>query len=205
MTKLTADSFKEFSNLINQFKKIFTSSVKDLQSIAEDENEPFIKRKLIGMMTSDDEAMSLKSIQWIHELITSSNNLELKLKEPKLAVDTGTFILSKEQNSIYKNLKNQINPELVGDDHLVKVLSINIDNYNNAVQVLNTTGFKMEYKTGAQQIRPEVTVKRDAEKNIIEIMRELCQTSMSLGRSSKPVKPVIKNTLASIVKMQSIK
>ena len=203
MENITVSNSDEFFELIKDFKTLFLSNVETLQEIAQDEEQPFIKRKIIGMMTSDDENMALKSIQWLHELVTSASNVELKLSSGETDINTGTFVLTKKQKAIYNKLKKGAEGNLIGDDSLYQLLAINTDHYNEVKKVLEYTGFKREYKTGAQQIRPEVTVLRDCSKNIQDLTEKLGLTMMSRYKVGITPKPKAKATLTSILRSKA--
>jgi len=203
METITANTSDQFFNIVNEFKAIFNADVESLQSIAQDEAQPFIKRKIIGLITSDDEALALKSIQWIHDLINGSNNLQLKIQESKESTNTGTFVLTKTQKAIYSKLKKDAESNLVGDDYLYKLLAINIDHFNQASLILSYTGFKMQFKTGAEQVRPEVTVQRDCQRNIQELIKELGLSTVSRFKVGITPKPKAKATLMSMLKTKA--
>lgn len=54
---------------IDIFVAILALSSTEMQDIAQDESQPYVKRKIVQMLSSDNEVISLNTIKWITEQI----------------------------------------------------------------------------------------------------------------------------------------
>ena len=180
--KIEVSSVNELVSVVDDFKNIYNSTANELQDLAKDEKTPFVKRKFIQLMTSDDEKLSFDAIKWLHGIVTAEN-VELNIQNTTdINHVTGTLNLTIDQNAIYKVLKKENKNCLSGDDYLLKALAINMDLYNQSMRIINLLGLKMTYKTGAQQIRPEFTIVRECTRNIDRIIEQLGLSTASRAR-----------------------
>lgn len=165
----------QLDEVVILLKKVFISEVSKLQEIAQDNATPFVVRKIIGMLTSDDEKLSLQAMQWVHQLLLndfSSIELEETINVAKVK-NLGTYVLTIPQNEIFKTLVKQYKPKEQAQTDLLCLYAQNIDAININTAIVAKIGYKMTYKTGAEQIRPEVTVIDKAVANIEKIINML--------------------------------
>lgn len=54
---------------IDIFVEILALSSAEMQDLAQDESQPYVKRKIVQMLSSDNEILSLNTIKWITEQI----------------------------------------------------------------------------------------------------------------------------------------
>ncbi|MBK8828875.1 MAG: hypothetical protein IPO26_19980 [Saprospiraceae bacterium] len=50
---------------INTFVSILALTSDEMQDVAQDESQPYSKRKLIALLTSENESIALNAIKWI--------------------------------------------------------------------------------------------------------------------------------------------
>jgi hypothetical protein len=195
MTKLKnikTNSVKEYNAVVNDYLSIYTGTIEEIQKIGEDPNTPFVKRKFIEFLTSESEKTAFDAISWLHRVVTGEN-VEIDVTKEIIKHKTGTFDLSEEQNKIYNTLVKENPDYLPGDDYLLKMLAINIDYYNQLSESIDIKGFRMNFKSGAAQIRPEVTALRDSTNNIQSIIKELCLNTASKAKLRLDIKSVSKS------------
>lgn len=193
--RIKAKSVQEFRDIINEYRLIYNSTADELSQLAENEKTSFIKRKLIEHLTHDDNNLSLKAMQWLHTIVTGES-VDLELSKETIYKETGTFNFSIDQEKIYLKLKKDNSNVIPGDDYLLKMLAVYIDYFNQLTSILNEFGFKMKYRTGAQQIRPEVTALRDCSDKIESIIKELCLNTASRAKMKLEIKSTINDPLA---------
>lgn len=197
MVKIKASNLTELKQVVSEYQKIYNASTEELSEIANNEKTSFVQRKLIEHLTHDDNGLSLKAIQWLHTIVTGEG-VDLEFSNEVIYKNTGTFNFTVDQDKIYQQIIKDNQNMLPGDDYLLKMLSIYIDYFNQVTAVLNELGFKMKYRTGAQQIRPEVTALRDCSDKIESIIKELCLNTASRAKMKLELKSVINDPLASI-------
>jgi phage terminase small subunit len=125
----------------------------------------------------------------------SGENLHLNVVENIVTKPTGTFNLSANAFEIYTQLRKDNRGVQPGDDYLLKLLAVNIDYFNQITESINIGGFKMKFKTGAQQVRPEFSVYREVTENIQKIIKELGLNSLTkiknkIDASIGPIDPL---------------
>lgn len=54
---------------INTFVSILALTSDEMQDVAQDESQPYSKRKLIALLTSENESIALNAIKWITDQI----------------------------------------------------------------------------------------------------------------------------------------
>jgi len=162
----------DFISLLKKYKNIYNLSRSELVEIGKDESVPYVLRKFVKLISSDDEKLSLEALKYLHNL-TSSDNIVLEINSINQSSD-GIY-LNKNQLTIFNNIKKKciINDKAIGDIELLKLLAINIDHYNQVKQVSEINNFKMVFKNGTQQVRPEFTVMKECATNIKEIIDRL--------------------------------
>ena len=185
--RIKVKDLQEAINLVTDFKELYKMDQFQLQEIAKNENESFVKRKFIKLISSDDDKLSLEAIKYLHSIV-NSENVELDkidLKKPVNGVD-----LTDNQQKIYTKLYKSNNGDLMtgADQELLKLLAVNVDHYNNMKLINEHTGFKMKFKNGAQQVRPEVTVMRDCLNNIQKISDMLGLTTIARLKNNLEIK-----------------
>ncbi|MGV8130571.1 MAG: P27 family phage terminase small subunit [Candidatus Pacearchaeota archaeon] len=198
MQKIKVNNGEEFIKTIQVYKSLYMMTSDQMQELAEHKNTPYVLKLFIGFLTSEDEKICYTAFNFLHGII-SGDNIEFNEIEQKTVKNTGTFILTIEQNKIYENLfKNTENKES-GDIHLLKLLAVNIDYYNQLTEIINNSGFKMTYKTGAQQIKPEITALRDCTDNIQKIIKDLGLNTLQKIKNGVNVKPKFTDILSEII------
>lgn len=199
--KIKAANIQELKQIISEYQSIYNANTEQLSKIAENENTSFIQRKLIEHLTHDDNNLSLKAIQWLHTIVTGES-IDLELSKEIIYKETGTFNFTIEQEKIYKKIANDNQNTLPGDTYLLKMLAIYIDYFNQLTATLNEIGFKMKYRTGAQQIRPEVTALRDCSEKIESIIKELCLNTASRAKMKLEIKTISNDPLSMLLQNQ---
>lgn len=166
------NNINDFILLLKKYKNIYNLSRSELVEIGKDESVPYVLRKFVKLISSDDEKLSLEALKYLHNL-TSSDNIVLEISSVNQSSD-GIY-LNKNQLAIFNNIKKKciISDKSIGDIELLKLLAINIDHYNQVKQVSEINNFKMVFKNGTQQIRPEFTVMKECTTNIKEIIDKL--------------------------------
>lgn len=190
LEKIKVKDISEAIDLATDFKELYKMNQFQLQEIAKNENESFVKRKFIKLISSDDDKLSLEAIKYLHSIVNAEN---VEFDKITITKNANGIDLSDNQEKIYKSLYKSNNGDMMtsGDIELLKILAINIDHYNNMKLINEHTGFKMKFKNGAQQVRPEVTVMRDCLKNIQNTMQMLGITT--LGRIKNGIDIKIEN------------
>lgn len=176
--KLKIKNINEGINFVNEIKEIYKMNQSELQNIAMNENESFVKRKFIKLLSSDDDKLSLEAIKYMHGVISGDN---LEFDNLHINYVNEGINLSESQEKIYKKLYDTNNGQLMtgADVELLKLLAVNIDHFNTMKILNEATGFKMKFKNGAQQVRPEVTIMRDCLNNIQKLSNMLGLTTIS--------------------------
>jgi hypothetical protein len=178
LKKIKVNTIKELVSIIQDFKELYNLNQEELIKIAKDENQSFVKRKFIKLLSSDDDKISFEAIKYLQSL---SSIQEIEIDKIVINYKSDGFILNEDQNNIYKRLYKENNGKLMtsGDIELLKLLSINIDHYNKLKIINEATGFKMKFKTGAEQVRPEFTVMKECVNNIKDLIDKLGLSTIS--------------------------
>lgn len=178
LKKIKVNTINELVSIIQDFKELYNLNQEELIKIAKDENQSFVKRKFIKLLSSDDDKISFEAIKYLQSL---SSIQEIEIDKIVINYKSDGFILNEDQNNIYKRLYKENNGKLMtsGDIELLKLLSINIDHYNKLKIINEVTGFKMKFKTGAEQVRPEFTVMKECVNNIKDLIDKLGLSTIS--------------------------
>lgn len=176
--KIKVNSIKELVSIIQDFKQLYNLNQEELIKIAKDENQSFVKRKFIKLLSSDDDKISFEAIKYLQSL---SSIQEIEIDKIAINYKVDGLFLNDDQNNIYKRLYRENNGKLMNsaDLELLKLLSINIDHYNKLKIINEATGFKMKFKTGAEQVRPEFTVMKECINNIKDLIDKLGLSTIS--------------------------
>jgi hypothetical protein len=194
MKPIKVTNSQEYNQVLTDYKKLYNCSVDELKELANDESQAFVKRRLVQLITSEDEKLAFNAITWLHGIV-SGENLHLNVVENIVTKPTGTFNLSANAFEIYTQLRKDNRGVQPGDDYLLKLLAVNIDYFNQITESINIGGFKMKFKTGAQQVRPEFSVYREVTENIQKIIKELGLNSLTkiknkIDASIGPIDPL---------------
>ena len=184
LEKLKTSTIEGVINILQEFKDLYNLNQDQLIAIAKDESQSFVKRKFIKLISSDDDKISFEAIKYLQSIATLQN-VELE----KLAINykADGILLSDDQETIYKKLYSKNNGKMMtsGDLEMLKMLAVNIDHYNKLKVINEAVGFKMKYKTGAVQVRPEFTVMKECASNIREIIESLGLSSAGALKTGK--------------------
>lgn len=165
---------------LNDYSSLFFLNQNELENIANDETQPIVKRKMIEFLVSEDPKISMDAIKWLQNII-SGNNLITDID-----INSTNFFLSESQQQIYDDIKGSLaNKNLLkkGDDHLLKLYSINLDRYNKMSIFVEMFGMKAKFGSGHEQIRPEVNIMNNCMTQIIKLSNILGLNTLSTHKN----------------------
>lgn len=172
---------------LKDYSSLFFLNQKELENIANDENQPIVKRKMIEFLVSEDPKVSMDAIKWLQNIIAGNNVIS------DIEITTAKIYLSESQKQIYDEVKESLsNKKLIkkGDDHLIKLYAINLDRYNKMSMFCEVYGTKAKFGSGHEQIRPEVTMMNNCMAQIIKLSNMLGLNTMANIKSG--IKDTIK-------------
>jgi hypothetical protein len=174
----------QLASMLQEFKELYNLNQEELIQIAKDESQSFVKRKFIKLISSDDDKISFEAIKYLQSIATLD---DIQIDKLLINYKSDGILLNDDQNIIYKKLHkgNNGNMMVSGDIEMLKMLAVNIDHYNKLKLINEATGFKMKFKTGAEQVRPEFTVMKECANNIKEIIDKLGLSSVSAVKNGK--------------------
>lgn len=156
---IKVDFKKNVDSIIQDFASVFFMNQKQMEDIANDENQPVIKRKLIEYIVSEDPKVSMDAIKYIHSIV-NTDKLDVDIE-----IQSESINLTDVQEKIYNKVKKDLpNSKMIseGDEHLLKLYVINLERYNRANIFIERKGIKTRFGSGHEQVRPEITIMNNA-------------------------------------------